>query len=347
MSRRREEKIWVKVVNWQRVNVLWLLLLMVLSVILMVGKVDAKEFTDVAKTNNNYAAITYLSEVGVLQGYSDGSFKPDQAVNRAEAVKIILEMLQVKDEAVDLNAFPDVKSDQWFAKYVAVAKQKNIISGNADGNFTPERTVIRAELMKMLLSAIGLKTETWQGQNFYADVPVNAWFNAYMNYAGKAGLITADGNNKLYPEKSLSRGEVAEILYLMKVLRSGEDNQFLLEQAGVQMSLIDGYVDNKNIVMAKRTAELAVDMTQQALKNNPEDSETLAEAKLARSYDYLISSYILALQKNYPQAMEMSTIAILKADEATQAQANTNTENRAVYLKDSAGEIQEQLKLNQ
>ncbi|MGL5830905.1 MAG: S-layer homology domain-containing protein [Candidatus Altimarinota bacterium] len=346
MSRRENQKIRVKVANWQNVKLTWLIVLAVLGVFLAGGRLNAKEFNDVGPAHDNYAAINYLSEKGTLQGYEDGSFKPAQLVNRAEALKIIFEGLGISGEvkAEDLASFPDVSADQWFAKYVSLAKSKEIISGNSDGSFAPGRTVVRAELMKMLLKAISFKEETWKDKEFYNDVPISAWFNAYMNYAGKAGLITADTENKLYPEKQLNRGEVAEIIYLLLVLKSADDNGFLLEQAKIQMSLVDGYVDSKNIAMAKRAAELSVDMTQQALKNSPESSEVLAEAKLAKSYDYLISAYILALQKDYQQAMEMSTIAILKADEATQASIATQT--TAVYLKDSAGEIQDQLKLN-
>jgi hypothetical protein len=346
MSRRENQKIQVKVANWQVIKPIWLIMLAVLGMFLISGRLNAKEFSDVGKVHANYAAISYLSDKGTLEGYEDGTFKPGQLVNRAEALKIVFEGLGIVGEVKsgDLMAFPDVNADQWFAKYVALAKEKGIVNGNVDGNFAPARTVVRAELMKMLLMSAGFKSDIWKDQVFYADVPSSAWFNAYMNYAGKAGLLTADIDNKLYPERALSRGEVAEILYLMLVLKGADDNGFLLEQARLQMSLVDGYIDNKNIAMAKRSAELAVDMTQQALKNSPEDTNVLAEAKLARSYDYLISAYILALQKDYQQAMEMSTIAILKADEATQA--NISTQTTAVYLKDSAGEIQEQLKLS-
>jgi hypothetical protein len=346
MSRKEDLKIKVRVLEWKVLNWAWLLVFTFLVMVLMMGKVSAKEFQDVGKNHDNYAAISYLNEQGILTGYEDGSFKPAQLVNRAEVVKIILEGLKISGEVneADLSSFPDVTGDEWFARYVLLAKQRGIVAGNADGNFAPARTVIRAELMKMLANAVNLNIEKWQGQSFYKDVPVDAWFNPFMNYAGKAGLITADAENKLYPERELNRGEVAEIIYLLVILKNAGNNEFLLEQAGVQMSLIDGYVDNKQIAMAKRSAELAVDMTQQALKNTPENVEVLAEAKLARSYDYLISSYILALQNNFAQAMEMSTMAILKADEATQA--SISTQSTAIYLKDSAEEIQSQLVSN-
>ena len=47
-------------------------------------------FTDVASSHKNFKAITYLQDKGVIEGYSDNTFKPNQKVNRAEALKIIL-----------------------------------------------------------------------------------------------------------------------------------------------------------------------------------------------------------------------------------------------------------------
>ena len=49
------------------------------------------EFIDVPTTHTNYIAITSLEDYGIIEGYSDGTFKPDKSVNRAEFLKIILE----------------------------------------------------------------------------------------------------------------------------------------------------------------------------------------------------------------------------------------------------------------
>ena len=51
----------------------------------------------------------------------------------------------------------------------------------------------------MLLIANGFSESTWGNRQIFSDIPVNAWFTPYMNYAGQAGLIQEDKDNNLYP----------------------------------------------------------------------------------------------------------------------------------------------------
>jgi len=297
-----------------------------------------KGFSDVPLVHPNSVAINYLSGEGVISGYKDGTFKPDQLVNRAEALKIILEGggTKIMDVTTE-TGFSDVKTTDWFAKYVLTGKTLGIISGNPDGSYAPERKVGRAEFAKILLNANGFNPEKWQNQAIFSDVPADAWFNPFMNYAGQSGLITPDQNNNLAPTKELSRAEVAEIYYLLAVIKKGGDSQFLLNQAETQMAQIEIYIGGKNPTAAKRASELAVDMTQQAYKNMPDNNIVLGAAKLARSYDFLVNSYVSALQ-NQPQiATDWANQSIAKATEAWEANSELQTICR--HIKDRAGEI--------
>lgn len=303
----------------------------------------AKEFTDVNKMNANFVAIDYLSSQNILKGYEDGSFKPDQKVNRAESLKIIFSGLKVTMETgMDLSKlFPDVKADDWFAVYVAHAKNKGIISGNVDGTFAPARTVSRAEFIKMLLETVGFKKELWLNLQIFADIPKEAWFAPYLNYAGKSGLLSKDSNNNLYPAAQLSRAEVAEIVYLMLVIINSKDLQFLISQSEAQMAQIEIYLGENDIASGNRAATLAVDMTQQALKLLPADAVVLGTAKIAKAYSLLVSSFIAALESRYADARDLANQTIAKADEAWQV--NHDTEIVARHLKDKANEILTQI----
>ena len=74
----------------------------------------AASYPDVAIDHENFDAIEYLDEQNVINGYTDGTFGPDNTVTRAEAMKIILNALNVEIE-MDLDSFfPDVKEDDWF-----------------------------------------------------------------------------------------------------------------------------------------------------------------------------------------------------------------------------------------
>ena len=82
-------------------------------------------FEDVSYLHPNYDSISSLVDWGIFEGYSDGTFKPDWKINRAELLKIFISGQGIEPSA-DLynNCFTDVKSE-WFAKYICYAKSKD------------------------------------------------------------------------------------------------------------------------------------------------------------------------------------------------------------------------------
>ncbi|SEH05094.1 S-layer homology domain-containing protein [Candidatus Venteria ishoeyi] len=86
---------------------------------------QAYSFSDI----NQYqykTEIEFIKDQGVVEGYEDGSYRPDQLINRAEFTKIILESVQTQDMEGQKGCFPDVK-DQWFARYVCTAKNLAVV----------------------------------------------------------------------------------------------------------------------------------------------------------------------------------------------------------------------------
>ncbi len=302
----------------------------------------ALAFPDVPKTHENYLAIEFLNQSGVVSGYEDGTYKPNQLVNRVEALKVILEGNNIEISS-EFGAIPfsDVQTGDWFTQYVMTAKGLGIVDGNPDGTFAPGRDVAKAEFLKMLLNTNGFKTEKWEGAQIFADVPADQWYTPFMNYSGQAGLVTKDANNNLYPAAALNRGEVAEIMYMLSIILSGNNTQFLITQAEKQMAQIDIYVGDNNPLAAKRASELAVDMTQQAYKNLPEDNVVLGAAKIARAYDFVMNAYLFAIQQNWAEVENWSNQAIAKSTEAWEV--NDELQPIAKHIKDRANEIMAQI----
>lgn len=302
----------------------------------------AAAFSDIPNTHDNYVAITYLNEQGIVSGYEDGTYKPNQIVNRAEALKIILEGkdVEIREDLIDIN-YSDVTGSDWFTKYVMTATNLGIVGGNPDGTFAPGREVARAEFLKMLLNASNFNASKWEGIQMFPDIPSDQWYTPFMNYAGQAGIINKNENGNLKPAEALGRGEVAEILYLMTVILKGTDTQFLISQAETQMAQIDIYVNAENPLAAKRAAELSVDMTQQAYKNLPDNNVVLGAAKLARAYDFLVNSYVTGLQDSFEESRDWANQAIDKATEAWEV--NNEIQPIASHIKARAQEIIDQL----
>jgi len=318
------------------------LLFSIILSLLFSSSTYAAEFTDLPNDHANYVSITQLSDGGILKGYDDGSFKPDKILNRVEALKVILEGADINsDDDVSESPFSDVAQEQWFAKYVLRAKYLGIVKGNPDGSFEPDRQVKRVEFIKMLLEANRFRKEKWEGQQLYNDIPGEAWYTPYMNYAGKAGLVLPDSSNNLNPEKAVTRAEMSEILYLMRIILRGSDTQFLVQQAELQMAQIELYIGSKNVLSAKRASELAYDLTQQALKNAPDNNVVLGAAKIAKAYDLLVNAFIAGLQDNTEEARTLAEQCKVKATEAWEI--NNEVQEIAGHIKARADEILSQL----
>lgn len=190
---------------------------------------STQAFSDVSPSNPEYTALQYLKDHGVIGGYSDGTFKPDQTVNRAEALKIILLGSGIQVAAsVDLEPFRDTDRSAWYAPYVSKAKDLNVVSGYADGTFKPAQTVNLVENLKMLLLTGNININNLTvTQNPYADAPKGQWYTNYAEYAKEKNLIDADSKNMVYPAQGMTRGKLAEMMYRLMYMKAQGWDKFM------------------------------------------------------------------------------------------------------------------------
>ncbi len=192
---------------------------------LIFGQVAQAVFTDVSSNHQYYEAIEYLQDNGIVEGYEDGSYRPGQQVNRAEALKIILLGSDVLvPEIAEQNIFPDVLHSTWYGKYVAKGKNLRIVSGDDDtGMFRPGDTVNLAEILKILLETndVELRTEEDMERYPYADVPSDAWFAPYFDYADSITLLDEDEDYNVFPATKVTRGLMAQLMYQLQMKPEG------------------------------------------------------------------------------------------------------------------------------
>ena len=144
-------------------------------------------------------AIHYVQDQGIVRGYSDGTYRPDQAINRAEFVKIIVE--SAFPGATGAHCFPDVR-DEWFAPFVCTAKDKGFVGGYPDGTFKPDKRVNFAEAAKIIVTSFTLPT-----------TPDPVWYKPFTNALREHGA-TPPSIAQL--DQELSRGEMAAIIFALK-----------------------------------------------------------------------------------------------------------------------------------
>ena len=140
---------------------------------------STNNYTDVpaGKWYNN--AISTLSNMGVIGGYADGTFKPDAPISRAEFAKIAVSFSNVADLSYR-GYFADVKESDWFSGFVAAAKDAGLIEGYNDGTFKPEKAITRAEVCTIVNRTLGRKPSASHmkisDRIDWPDVQVTDWY---------------------------------------------------------------------------------------------------------------------------------------------------------------------------
>jgi len=150
--------------------------------------------------NPYYDAIDYVEIYGIVEGYDDGTYRPDNEINRAEFTKILIEAKFPGEAIMGDDCFTDVPAATWYSKYVCFAKEQGILSGYADGSFKPAQSINLAEALKITL------------ETYFDDIPNvgGDWYQKYWDYADSLGLILDDWDSA---SQNLTRGEMAELIY--------------------------------------------------------------------------------------------------------------------------------------
>ncbi|MDP2642317.1 MAG: S-layer homology domain-containing protein [Candidatus Peregrinibacteria bacterium] len=178
-----------------------------------VSKEDAKKqiFKDVPVNHKNAAAIESLYNFGILTGYSDGNFKPDNTINRAEFLVILSNAVDADFAGKKLeNCFSDVKTE-WFAAFVCYAKEAGWVNGYADGTFKPGQSVAKAEAVKIIFAATNYPLCADIKVDPYIDVPADSWMAPYACAAKEGNIVS--GKTLYTPFYSVTRGDSAQLIY--------------------------------------------------------------------------------------------------------------------------------------
>ena len=189
-----------------------LVLALVMTMSLVTVSAGAKDFTDDSEITYK-EAVDVISALGVVDGYSDGDFRPDDVLTRGAAAKIICNLILGPTTASALAAstapFKDVPVTNTFAGYITYCSQQGIISGYADGTFRPTGTLSGNAFMKMLLGALGYDSsiEGYTGPNWQVSVIKQA-----------SGIGLDDGNDEFVGSQAVTRQEAA--LYAFNMLQA-------------------------------------------------------------------------------------------------------------------------------
>lgn len=169
-------------------------------------------FSDVSLDTLVGKAFAELYRRGIIGGFKDGTARPLQLVNRAEAAKFLLlsRYNTLIEDGSETTGFKDVKSGEWYMKFISHGAKLGILKGYRDGTFKPANPVNTAEFIKMLTITFGQETGLIYS---YTDVTGTDWFADYAGVAEKYSLFPEWPAGLLQPAKQLTRGDVAIAMY--------------------------------------------------------------------------------------------------------------------------------------
>ncbi|WP_256761019.1 S-layer homology domain-containing protein [Cohnella sp. WQ 127256] len=172
------------------------------------------KFSDIAK-HWAEASIKQAVYSGIIKGYTDGTFKPNATVTRAEFAVMLMNALKPQGNGADLKFTDNAKIGTWAQKAVAQAVQANIIKGNQDGSFRPNAEVTRAEMAVMIANALGQPIEANATTSFADDKGIPAWAKGSVAIVKQAGIVQGNSDNKYAPQSNATRAEAVTVLLKM------------------------------------------------------------------------------------------------------------------------------------
>lgn len=167
-------------------------------------------FTDVSSGNVNKDEISYLVERGYINGYTDGSFKPSQALSRTHAAVLLARALKLTTSNVKNPGFSDVPTSHPYYKEIAAVVESGIMDGKGDGTFDPQGKLTRAQMAKILVEAYDLTGTTAKK---FKDVNPKQWSYEYIHTLAANGITTGYEDNTYKPGIEVSRVHFSLFLY--------------------------------------------------------------------------------------------------------------------------------------
>lgn len=179
-------------------------------------EVKSGSFRDVTRGHWAFASVERAAELGLVTGYSDGTFRPDTPVTRAQFVLMLWRMCG-KPAAAKAASFADASAD-WYQDALSWAVEKGYVNGLSDTRFGPDAPITRQQAMAILFRLNGGQSGTEltltgiYEQTFADSTTIAAWAKDATWWAVYHELVSGVGGSRIAPEANASRAQIAAIL---------------------------------------------------------------------------------------------------------------------------------------
>ena len=169
-------------------------------------------FTDLGSVGTWYhEAVDYVLRHGLMGGYGNGLFGPDNNLSRAQFAQILFN--KEGRPLVDyLLQYGDVPEGAWYTEAIRWATSQGIISGYGNGMFGPDDPITREQLAVMLWRYAGSPAATNKELHFSDESEISGYALEALRWAVENGILNGYGDGRLGPQGQATRAQVAQML---------------------------------------------------------------------------------------------------------------------------------------
>ncbi|MDR9743976.1 S-layer homology domain-containing protein [Paenibacillus taichungensis] len=182
------------------------------------AQVTEKLFSDIDQASNwSLASIAYLNELGITQGYDNGTYQPRKKITRQEVAELLVRALQLPANESTSVLPPDVRASSWSANSIQRVQSQGLM-GNPNEPFRPTDLVTREELLSIFVQATGAQGK---GTAVLSDREVSDPISKQsIETSMEIGLLQGDGQ-KLALDRPTERQEIA--VFLTRLIQALEE----------------------------------------------------------------------------------------------------------------------------
>ena len=168
-------------------------------------------YTDVASGAWYYDAVRYASENGLMGGYGNGLFGPNDNLSRAQFAQILFNR-EGRPVVNYLLQYGDVAGGAWYTEAVRWATSRGVVGGYGNGMFGPNDNITREQLAVMLWRYAGSPAATHKELHFNDTDEISGYALEALRWAVENGIISGYGDGRLGPQGLATRAQVAQML---------------------------------------------------------------------------------------------------------------------------------------
>lgn len=329
-----------------------LFLALTVSALAPAASAQGISFKDLPTSHPAYAAVQYLTGLGILKGYDDGTFRPDKKVARSEAIKIIVSAAaQGKTFTPGTSSFTDIPDGAWYEPYVTYAwKELGIVDGPPTATiFRGDKNVTKVEFLKMLLLANKVDPKAYGEIQLPLSNDVTdpgAWYYPYVRYAITASMTTVQTDGNLAPSQELSRAQVALLLHRFLTYREGRRTQALLSSTESDLVNVLKMLEAKDLAQAEYASARALLAARGALQSRPDTALVQGAVKTTEAFRALVRAYRAGSEQRFDDAVTLAKESWSLAEAARQKSADleslsTQVQGLAKEMADSARDLKD------